>query len=84
MLQIRPLRIHRHALICHQLQRPPPMDPVNNLRAAYHILERDVQRTLRTQLGDPIQLQNQRHAVLRFMQSAELVGFLDNFQHHMD
>ncbi|KAJ6493489.1 hypothetical protein DFH09DRAFT_947095 [Mycena vulgaris] len=46
-------------------------EPVQNLRSAYHILERNVIRALRTQRGDSAQLSLQVMEVLRLLQAAE-------------
>lgn len=50
------------------------MDPVNNLRAAYHDLARKVARALHTQLGDGERLRSQRDEVLRFVEDASIVS----------
>lgn len=47
--------------------------PLDNLRAAYHVLDRDVHRSLRTQLGDTARLQEQQRHALAFLQAAEQV-----------
>ncbi|KAJ7080871.1 hypothetical protein C8R43DRAFT_855749, partial [Mycena crocata] len=46
---------------------------LNNLRTAYHILTRNVIRTLRTQLGADAQLTLQVNEALQFLQAAEQV-----------
>ncbi|KAJ7073444.1 hypothetical protein B0H15DRAFT_740062, partial [Mycena belliarum] len=46
-------------------------EPVENLRIAYHILERNVNRSLRTQRGDSAQLSLQVNEALQFLQAAE-------------
>ncbi|KAF7335893.1 hypothetical protein MSAN_02326300 [Mycena sanguinolenta] len=46
-------------------------EPVQNIRVAYHILERNVIRALRTQRGDSAQLSLQVNEVLRLLQAAE-------------
>ncbi|KAF7345496.1 hypothetical protein MVEN_01568100 [Mycena venus] len=46
-------------------------EPVQNIRVAYHILERNVIRALRTQRGDSAQLSLQVGEVLRLLQAAE-------------
>lgn len=49
-------------------------DIVNNIRVAYHELERKVTRALRTQLGDEQRLRAQQREVLRFVEDATVVG----------
>jgi hypothetical protein len=46
---------------------------LDNLRAAYKVLEDRVIRALRTQLGDSVRLGEQRSQVLQFLQSASMV-----------
>ncbi|KAJ7689264.1 hypothetical protein B0H17DRAFT_1202388 [Mycena rosella] len=46
-------------------------EPIQNLRAAYHILERNIIRALRTQRGDATQLSLQVTEALRLLQAAE-------------
>ncbi|KAF7972608.1 hypothetical protein HWV62_17426 [Athelia sp. TMB] len=45
-------------------------DPLNNLRLAYHALERKVIRALHTQVGDGARLRLQQHEVLSFVEVA--------------
>jgi len=49
-------------------------DPINNLRAAYRVLEDRVIRSLRTQLGDAVRLGEQRAQAMQFLQAAEQVS----------
>ncbi|KAJ7652876.1 hypothetical protein B0H17DRAFT_1214857, partial [Mycena rosella] len=46
-------------------------EPIENLRVAYQILERNVIRSLRTQRGDSAQLSLQVTEALQFLQAAE-------------
>lgn len=46
---------------------------LDNLRIAYQDLERQVTRSLRTQLGDVARLQEQQRHILAFLQAAEMV-----------
>ncbi|KAJ6623735.1 hypothetical protein B0H10DRAFT_2213408 [Mycena sp. CBHHK59/15] len=46
-------------------------EPLQNLRVAYQILERNVIRSLRTQRGDAAQLSIQVTEALQFLQAAE-------------
>lgn len=48
--------------------------PLDNLRAAYQALERDVLRSLRTQIGDVARLQEQQHRAISYLQAAEQVN----------
>jgi hypothetical protein len=48
-------------------------EPVENLRLAYQVLERNVIQALRTQCGDSAQLTIQVNEVLCFLQAAEQV-----------
>ncbi|KAJ7242125.1 hypothetical protein C8J57DRAFT_1084558 [Mycena rebaudengoi] len=48
-------------------------EPLENLRAAYRVLEANVIRTLRTQVGAPTQLGLQVDEALRFLNAAEQV-----------
>jgi hypothetical protein len=48
-------------------------EPVENLRLAYQVLERNVIQALRTQRGDSAQLTIQVNEVLRFLQATEQV-----------
>nr|GAT44035.1 predicted protein [Mycena chlorophos] len=47
------------------------MDPIDNLRAAYATLERNVARTLRTQRGAAVQLEYQVREASQFFSAAE-------------
>jgi hypothetical protein len=49
-------------------------DLINNLRAAYRVLEDRVIRSLRTQLGDAVRLGEQRAQAMQFLQAAEQVS----------
>jgi hypothetical protein len=49
----------------------PMSEPVENLRIAYQILERNVIRALRTQRGDSAQLTIQANEALQLLQAAE-------------
>ena len=49
-------------------------DQLNNLRAAYRVLEDRVHRSLRTQLGDAVRLGEQCAQTLQFLQAAEQVS----------
>jgi hypothetical protein len=49
-------------------------EPLENLRSAYQVLERNVVRALRTQRGDSAQLTVQVNETLRFLQAAEQVS----------
>ncbi|KAJ7016296.1 hypothetical protein C8F04DRAFT_982155 [Mycena alexandri] len=51
-------------------------EPLQNIRTAYHILERNVIRALRTQRGDSTQLTLQVDEALRLLQAAEPVSSL--------
>jgi hypothetical protein len=44
---------------------------LDNLRAAYRVLEDRVIRSLRTQMGDAVRLGEQRSQALQFLQAAE-------------
>ena len=48
-------------------------EPLNNLRAAYHVLEGRVNRALRTQVGDVPHLEEQRVQALQLLHAAEQV-----------
>lgn len=50
------------------------MDPINNLWAAYWVLEDGVIRSLQTQLGDAVWLEEQRAQAMQFLQAAEQVS----------
>lgn len=54
---------------------------LQNLRLAYHEIERNVTRALHTQVGDSTQLGNVRRTVLRFLETAETVSKQNN---HLD
>lgn len=46
----------------------------NNLRLAYYELSREVERSLMTRRGQAALLREVRGSVMRFVQSAEIVG----------
>lgn len=52
---------------------PPVLGPLENLRAAYQVLNDRVIRALHVQLGDPERLQEKRDQALQFLSAAEQV-----------
>ena len=50
------------------------LHPVDNIRAAYNVLERNVVRAVRVQIGDRARLQDQKDSALSLLQAAELVS----------
>ena len=57
------------------------LGPADNIRSAYHLLEQDVVRALRTQLGDAARLGEQRTHALSLLQAAEPVSLSPTLNH---
>ena len=49
------------------------VNPVDNIRAAYRVLDHRVQQALRTQVGDAPRLQEARNLAMSLLQAAEPV-----------
>ncbi|KAF7972873.1 hypothetical protein HWV62_7994 [Athelia sp. TMB] len=56
------------------------MDPLNNIRIAYHELARKVARALHTQLGDEHRLRSHQREVLQFVEDATTLKHREAFE----
>ena len=71
LVRLRPLSFQPHSSVL--MEANPAvhsLSPIDNIRAAYQILERNVVRALQAQLGDDARLEEQHDSALSLLQAA--------------